>query len=78
LAPPPKRDGTAERAHVASNDQWYAAGGWSDAPVYIREMLGAGDRFEGPAVVAQMDATTAIPPGWTAHLDSAGNIVIEA
>jgi N-methylhydantoinase A len=48
-----------------------------DARVYARERLLAGNVIEGPAVVAQMDATTLVPPGWRARVDSAGNLVIE-
>lgn len=48
-----------------------------ETPVYEREKLLAGNRVEGPAVIAQMDSTTLIPPGWRAEVDSQGNVVIE-
>jgi N-methylhydantoinase A len=28
----------------------------------------AGDRFAGPAIVVQLDATTVVPPGWRAEV----------
>ena len=32
----------------------------------------------GPLIVEQADATTVVPPGWSAHRDRFGNIVLEA
>jgi N-methylhydantoinase A len=49
---------------------------WRDAPVYWRDDL-TGARLTGPAIVEQFDATTVLPPGWSAHLDGFGNIVAE-
>jgi N-methylhydantoinase A len=49
-----------------------------DTPVYRREQLKAGARFDGPAVVEQADTTTLVWPQFTANVDLHGNIVIEA
>ncbi len=46
--------------------------------VYDRERLLAGNLIAGPAIVAQMDSTALIPPGWTARVDAAGNLIIES
>jgi N-methylhydantoinase A/oxoprolinase/acetone carboxylase beta subunit len=43
---------------------------------YDRELLAAGNRIDGPAVINQYDTTTVIPPGLTAKIDRYGNIVI--
>ncbi len=45
--------------------------------IYDRAVLGIGDRFDGPAIVVQMDATTAVPPGWRAEVDAFGNLMLE-
>jgi N-methylhydantoinase A len=45
--------------------------------IYDRERLRAGHRFDGPAIVVQMDATTAVPPDWRATVDAWGNLVLE-
>lgn len=45
---------------------------------YDRERLLPGNRFAGPALVAETSATTFVPPGAEARLDGFGNIVIEA
>jgi N-methylhydantoinase A len=54
---------------------------WFDGPaqaaVYDRSRLSPGDRLAGPAIVVQMDATTAIPPGWSGEVDAWGNIILE-
>ena len=42
---------------------------------YDRESLHAGDRFSGPALVTQMDATMVIPPGWDVEVDTFGNLL---
>jgi N-methylhydantoinase A len=31
---------------------------------------------QGPVIVEEYDATCIVPPGWTAALDAAGNIVL--
>ena len=54
---------------------------WFDGPqrtaVYDRTRLQPGFRLKGPAVVVQMDATTAVPPGWQGTVDQWGNLVLE-
>lgn len=50
---------------------------WIEAPVYDRDRLVAGDRFPGPALVTEYSATTVLPPGCLAELDSYGNIIVE-
>jgi 5-oxoprolinase (ATP-hydrolysing) len=46
-------------------------------PFYERELLQAGDRIDGPAIVEQYDTTTVIPPGLQAEIDAHGNIVVD-
>lgn len=47
------------------------------AKVYDRDTLHAGNLIAGPAIVVQMDATTAVPPGWAGRVDVVGNLVLE-
>lgn len=49
-----------------------------DTPIYDRESLRPGNRFSGPAIVEQMDATTLVPPGMTARVDTYLNLILEA
>jgi N-methylhydantoinase A len=44
--------------------------------VYDRSDLLPGLRFQGPAVVTQMDSTTAVPPGWQGDVDEMGNLIL--
>jgi N-methylhydantoinase A len=43
---------------------------------YERSRLRAGESIPGAAVVFQRDATTVIPPGWTARADASGSLVL--
>ena len=57
---------------------WLAeAGGEVETPVYARERLHPGNRFAGPAIVEQMDATTLVPPGMSARVDAWLNLILE-
>lgn len=47
-------------------------------PVFRREALPAGERFEGPAVLTQYDTTVFITPGFHFWADARGNIRAEA
>jgi N-methylhydantoinase A len=53
------------------------AGGMVDCAIYDRDALLAGDRFEGPAIVEQMDTTTVVPPGAQVTVDRHGSLLIE-
>jgi len=50
--------------------------GTIEVPLYDRAQLGAGDRFEGPAIVTQLDATTLVRPGWSAEVHPSGAILL--
>ena len=45
--------------------------------VYSRWDVPAGRRIAGPAVIAQEDTTTVVPPSWSASLDVMGNLELE-
>ena len=47
-----------------------------DTPLYQRELLAAGNRIAGPALVVQLDTTTVIPPGWQGEVDAHGNLLL--
>ncbi len=50
--------------------------GTADAALYDRASLGAGDRIAGPAIITQLDATTLLPPGWTAEALASGALLL--
>ena len=47
-----------------------------DTPLYQRELLAAGNRIAGPALVVQLDTTTVVPPGWQGEVDAYGNLLL--
>jgi len=49
---------------------------WTDAGVYRRDALAAGDRISGPAVVDQLDSTVVILPGFSAEVDPFGTMIL--
>ncbi len=54
----------------------YIENDWRDVPMYSRLTLRPGQTFDGPALVAQEDATTYIAPNWRAKVDSEANLVL--
>jgi N-methylhydantoinase A len=46
-----------------------------DAPVYRRGDLGAGSRFDGPAVVEERETTSVIRPGWSVEVAADGSLI---
>ena len=46
-------------------------------PIIARDALQAGNRFAGPVIIEQMDATTLVPPGMTARVDAYLNLILE-
>jgi N-methylhydantoinase A len=55
---------------------WFRGRPVDDCPCYSREAIRAGQRFEGPAVVAGQDSTLVVPPGWSVECDTYGNLLI--
>jgi N-methylhydantoinase A len=49
---------------------------WADTPVYDRARLGAGDVVEGPAVLEEFSSTVPLHPGFSARVDTFGNLII--
>jgi len=46
------------------------------APVHDREMLRAGDRIKGPALLREANATTVVEPGWEAEVTARNHLVL--
>jgi 5-oxoprolinase (ATP-hydrolysing) len=55
----------------------YWSGGWRDAPLHRRERLRPGDAIDGPAIVAEADATTVVDDGWRATVTQHGHLLLE-
>jgi len=52
-------------------------GGMVDCPVYARDRLKSGNRFTGPAIIEQMDATTVLLPDTEASVDPYLNVILK-
>jgi N-methylhydantoinase A len=67
-------------AHQARVDTlaMYDDGHWHEAPVFDRELLQPGDRFNGPALVVEYSATTVVPADFSARVDGRRNVLLRA
>ena len=76
--PEPDAGPDASAAIAGTREVWLPeAGGFVPCPVYDRDRLRAGNRFGGPAIVEQMDATTLVLPGMVATVEPFMNLVLE-
>ncbi len=57
--------------------RFYYEGEHHDAVIYDRNKLHEGLVVAGPAIVSEMDSTTVVLPGYSARVDSVGNLLIE-
>src|SRR6185503_1304161 len=48
-----------------------------ETALYERDRLDVGTGIDGPAIVEQFDATTVVPPGWSARVDPLRNLILE-
>lgn len=70
------REGQGLDARVGEREVSFDGDHYIHCPIYDREHLSIGQTIQGPAVVEQMDATTVIPPGFLAQVDSWLNLKI--
>ncbi|MCS0495602.1 hydantoinase/oxoprolinase family protein [Ancylobacter sp. MQZ15Z-1] len=69
LAPRP------EQREAATRPAYFGEDGWLDTRIVERHDLAT--PLAGPLIVEEPDATTIVPPGWTASLDDGFNILID-
>jgi 5-oxoprolinase (ATP-hydrolysing) len=55
----------------------YCEGEWQDGRLFQRDKMNQGAIVDGPAVIAEANATTVIEPGWRATLTAQNHIVLE-
>jgi len=75
---PPARDAVtagAGDAAIGLQTAWFGPAP-VEAMVYARDKLGVGERFAGPAIVTQLDATTLVLPGWEAEVFAGGALLL--
>jgi 5-oxoprolinase (ATP-hydrolysing) len=62
---------------VRDSVRMYCDGQWQTAALLVREDLQPGDVIDGPAVIAEKNATTVVEPGWQARLTALDHLVLE-
>jgi len=61
----------------ASTATMVTGGAPAQVPVFDRAALMAGQRIRGPAIISESIGTTVIEPGWSAQVDTVGNLILE-
>ena len=72
--------GTAGRvgaARPAAIVDMFTGGARHSTPVYRREQLRPGDGIDGPAIIAEANATTVVEPGWRAEVTAFDHLVLD-
>ncbi|HSA88357.1 MAG TPA: hydantoinase B/oxoprolinase family protein, partial [Burkholderiales bacterium] len=64
-------------ARPAETVRMFTGGRWHEAPLYRREHLGPGSRIDGPAIIAEANATTVVEPEWRAAVTALNHLVLE-
>ncbi|WP_437972072.1 hydantoinase B/oxoprolinase family protein [Sorangium sp. So ce260] len=64
------------RPEADARVRMYTDGAFRDAALYRRERLGRGAMIDGPAIVAEANATTVVEPGWQAEITALGHMVL--
>ena len=74
---PARTDTTLADARTGSREVYHGkAHGWQATAVYDRDLLSAGTRIAGPAVIEEMSSTTVIGPTHQALVDTYGTLII--
>ena len=69
----PPRSGPLQ---AASNVRAFFDGAWQATPLYRRDETRPGDVIDGPAIVAEANATTVVEPGWRAEVTPLDHLVL--
>ena len=71
---PLEAEALAHQPQADAQVRMFSGGHWHDAALFVRESLNAGARIDGPAIIAERNATTVVEPGWQARLMGAGTV----
>ncbi|WP_028999910.1 hydantoinase B/oxoprolinase family protein [Azohydromonas australica] len=75
----PAQQAQAEHPHrplALAQVRVHAQGQWCDAKLYQREQLQPGALVDGPAIIAEANATTVVEPGWQARLTGLEDLLL--
>ncbi|MBL8380377.1 MAG: hydantoinase/oxoprolinase family protein [Burkholderiales bacterium] len=69
--PPPSASAAPRHVEVLENREWRRCA------VTTRPQIDAGGNAQGPLLIEDGTATVYVPPGWRAHCDPAGNLILK-
>jgi 5-oxoprolinase (ATP-hydrolysing) len=72
-----KRAPTRATAPPARRVRLFTGGRWHEAPLYRRAELAVAQRIDGPAIIAEANATTVVEPQWRATVTELDHLVLE-
>jgi 5-oxoprolinase (ATP-hydrolysing) len=64
-------------AKPAETVRMFSGGRWHEAPLYRRDELAAGQSIDGPAIIAEANATTVVEPEWRASVTQLNHLIVE-
>ncbi|WP_127999516.1 hydantoinase B/oxoprolinase family protein [Piscinibacter defluvii] len=64
-------------APVAEAVRLFSGGRWHEAALVVREQATPGLYVDGPAIIAEKNATTVVEPGWRARVTALDHLVLE-
>ena len=64
-------------APVVDTVKMYSGGRWRDAALVVRENIHPGHLVDGPAIIAEKNATTVVEPGWQARVTDLDHLVLQ-
>ncbi len=62
---------------AAAGVRLYSGGAWHDAALVLRADTRPGQWIDGPAIVAERNATTVVEPGWRARVTAFDHLLLE-
>jgi 5-oxoprolinase (ATP-hydrolysing) len=69
----PPRSGPLQ---AAASVRMYSNRSWHDSGLYLRETMRPGDLINGPAIIAEANATTVVEPGWQAQVTPYNHLIM--
>jgi 5-oxoprolinase (ATP-hydrolysing) len=67
----------AQPAPAADTVRMFSGGRWWDAALVVREHTRPGHVIDGPAIIAEKNATTVVEPGWQARVTALDHLVLD-
>jgi N-methylhydantoinase A len=76
IGDPPRLDRETVAPGPAESTRIFHGEAWIECARHAAETLVPGQEIDGPAVIEGHTATTWVPPGWRATLDTSDNLIL--